>query len=133
MRNHLGSALVLTIFTVATAGCSSPPSNTDACRELLNIQSDFAELVGDIPADSGQIRAILPMFATIIDRTEQINATGDVEISTTALASAASDWHDALDSAVQDGSLDETTTSSLVATYVDADVDVRNTCSKFLP
>lgn len=133
MRRRSASFLILAVLGITATGCTSTPNNTDACRELLNIQGAFAELASDAPTDAEAISTALPSYAAIVDDTAKLDAEGHVKTAATALGDAASDWRSALEAAAGSGDLDESVLSSLAATYVDADVHVTKACSEFLP
>lgn len=113
--------------------CSGAPNSTDACRDLLNIQGELETLVNDDHSNAGEVRAALPRFIELSDHAKSIDADGDVKTAATSLGDAADGWHDALEVAAEDDAFDDPIDSSLAATYVEADLALRNACSPFLP
>lgn len=133
MRNHNGSMLVIGLLALTMTACSGAPSNTDACRDLLNVQGELETLVNEVSVNAGEIRTVLPRFVELADAAKSIDADGDVKTAATSLGDAAGEWHDALEVAAEEDALDDPIDSSLAAAYIEADLGVRNACSQFLP
>ncbi|MGL3151198.1 hypothetical protein ACSS7Z_12650 [Microbacterium sp. A82] len=126
MRNRTSSILVVVVLALTMTGCSGTSNNTDACRDLLNIQGELDLLVGESTEASAQLDQLA-------DDARSIDAEGDVKIAATSLGNAVADWSDALAVAAEGSTTDNPVSSADAVAYVDAGVDVRNACSQYLP
>ncbi|MGY1552333.1 hypothetical protein ACW5CM_11180 [Microbacterium sp. A588] len=126
MRNRTSSILVVVVLALTMTGCSGTSNNTDACRDLLNIQGELDLLVGESPEASAQLDQLE-------DDARSIDAEGDVKIAATSLGNAVADWSDALAVAAEGSTTDNPVSSADAVAYVDAGVDVRNACGQYLP
>lgn len=133
MRNRVSSILVVGVVALTMTGCSGAPNNTDACRDLLNIQGELEALMSDAPDGAEEARETLLRFAELARAAHSTDADGEVKTAATSLGNVVEDWHDALKDATEEDAVDDPINSSLAASYVDADLDVRTACSQFLP
>lgn len=127
------SILAIGVLALTIVGCSGAASNTDACRDLLNIQGELDSLVNETPSSGEEIRGVLPEFADLAEAAKSVAADGHVKTAANSLGNAANDWHHALEAAAENDVSDASISPSLAATYVDAGLEVRNACSQFLP
>lgn len=118
MRNRTSSILVVVVLALTMTGCSGTSNNTDACRDLLNIQGELDLLVGESPEASAQLDELA-------DDARSIDAEGDVKIAATSLGNAVADWSDALAAAVEGSTTDNPVSSADAVAYVDAGVQRR--------
>lgn len=133
MRNLARSVVVVGVLALTMTGCAENPNSADACRELLSIQGELDVLVNDVPSTEDDVRTVVPALVDLAEDAHSLDADGAIKVAATSLGVIAQDWGDALQTAAEDGALDDPVDADLAAGYVDAGVDVRNACNQFLP
>lgn len=111
-------------------GCASASTNTDACRELLNIEGELTTLVNTTDTSADEL---LPAYLKVADDARNVDAEGAVRTIATTLGNVAQDFHDALEDGARDSMSTGHVDSSILNAFVDAGIDMRNVCSEFLP
>lgn len=114
-------------------GCAGAADNTNACRELLNIEGELSNLVNTSDTSDDELAEVLPDYLKLAEEARDVDADGAVKSVASSLGTVAEDFHDALEVIVQDSTLTGPVDSSILDAYIDASIDMRSVCGESLP
>lgn len=127
------SVIVVGAVVLTMTSCVGAPKNTQACREILNVEGELSTLLNATSSHDGDLAEVLPRYGALAEQARAVDADGTVADVAASLADVAQESHDALDAMMQDSTLRGPLDASILEAYIDASVDMRGACDEFLP